>query len=79
MNREYRTDLADRLYVNARRARLRAIRKCINGPVEGFVSKRGTEHGPVVGDTGKCARCIAIHARTSSRKPLVDQTIQHAR
>jgi hypothetical protein len=42
-----------------RRVVLRAHGRCICGPLEGFVSKNGIKHGPVVSG-GRCQRCIDV-------------------
>jgi hypothetical protein len=53
-------DIMRRELAAERKAILRAHGRCINGPLDGYVSKRGTVHGPVVRGS-KCARCCAVH------------------
>jgi hypothetical protein len=49
-----------------RRDMLRAVRRCINGPVDP-TNRRGTiEHGPVVRG-GKCQRCLDVHTKKNAR------------
>lgn len=57
--REPKTTDIDRLITNERRAELRQLGKCINGPKVGDVGLRGVVHGPVYkGD--RCKRCYDI-------------------
>ena len=52
--------------LNDRRAKLRALKLCINGPLPGARQTRrasGVVHGPVV-KAGKCQHCIDVHKKT---------------
>jgi len=42
------------------RDEMRDKKVCICGPRSGGVGKSGVVHGPVVGDSGKCQRCLDI-------------------
>lgn len=57
----FKTDEGRRAESRTRKEQLREAGRCINGPLHGFVSRRGTVHGPVV-KAGKCARCVAVAA-----------------
>lgn len=52
-------DMYRRECARDRRIVLKAHGRCICGPLEGFVSKSGIVHGPVVSG-GRCARCVAV-------------------
>jgi hypothetical protein len=46
-----------------RRRLLRALGKCINGPLDGDMGQaRGVVHGPAV-KSGRCERCLFAEAR----------------
>lgn len=65
--RVFKTSQEDRTVTKVRQDMLRAAGKCINGPLDGFVSKRrGIVHGPVVSPCGRCARCLAVKRGKSS-------------
>lgn len=56
-----RTDADRRADSADAKTALRAAGRCICGPLSGFISRRGTVHGPVVRG-GKCQRCLDVHA-----------------
>lgn len=60
----YKTDDTLRLVVKLRRDELRALGKCINGPLVGNVGRHGVVHGEVV-KGGKCQRCIDVYEATA--------------
>lgn len=64
----FRTDAETRSRAKQRRDTLRAAGKCIGGPLVGFVSARGTVHGPVV-SADKCQRCLDARKLGQLRKP----------
>ncbi len=59
MKIEYATTRYERRQSKARHDLLRALGRCINGPVEDRPGKRGVVHGPVVSG-GRCQRCIDV-------------------
>lgn len=64
----FRTTDDQRSRAKARRDLLRAAGKCIGGPLVGFVSRSGIEHGPVV-SADKCQRCLDARKLGQLRKP----------
>jgi len=66
---EFLTSYQRRRAIADRRAKLRAAAHCINGPLEDRPGRKaGVVHGPVVGDSGKCQRCLDAWAKTAHRE-----------
>ncbi len=65
MRRAYFTSPSERRYAKKRRDYLRAVRLCLNGPADAdrAIGRHGKEHGPVVGDSGRCQNCIDARRR----------------
>lgn len=61
--RRYHSARETRYLTMTRQSKLRALGKCINGPLVGNVGRKGVEHGIVVAG-GRCQRCIDAKRRS---------------
>lgn len=68
LSAEFRAELDERnAKTKARRELAKSLGLCINGPLPGASRARPTtiEHGPPIGESGRCQRCV--DARTRNR------------
>lgn len=61
-DRAFKTDSSQRTKLNQRRDQLRAMKKCINGPLVGNVGLGGVVHGPVF-KIDRCLHCYLVKAK----------------
>lgn len=66
-DREFKTDIADRIMHVDRRNELRAAGLCINGPRVGNVGASGVVHGPVF-RLSRCLHCYLVKTKHDDRR-----------